>query len=361
MLILYITYIDFSQSASGSGVRPQRVYDAFLKEGHEVKLLSGAQGNVRTRGKRLRAVKEIEHWLDGHRPDLCYIESPVYPIMWHADRRLIDRIHRMGIPIGYFYRDLYRKLPEAFERRRDPVGAAKEYALDRLQDITDRLLEKADIVYFPSEECFAFFRYRDMRTLPPGGEDRIEETMPEYRHCIYVGGMKDQYDGECLLRAFSILNSSGTKYPLTLVCRHNEWKTMDPELCRGEWLEVHHVSGHALHSLYSRAGAGILIGRADHPYSRFAVSVKTYEYMGYGLPMVYIRNAPHDRIISDSAIGIGTDGTPEGLAEGVRRLFASPEEYERYRAASARALHTNGLWIHRVRQVVRELTEKRKH
>ena len=361
MLILYITYIDFSQSASGSGVRPQKMYNAFLEEGHEVKLLSGAQGSIRTRGTRLRAVEEIERWLDGHRPDLCYIESPVYPILWRADRRLIDRIHSLGIPVGYFYRDLYRKFPEVFARRRDPIGAAKELVLDRLQDLTDRLLEKADIVYFPSEECFPYFSYNDMRVLPPGGEDRLEEAMPEYRHCIYVGGMKDQYDGECLLRAFSILNSSGTEYPLTLVCRHNEWRNMDPELCRGEWLEVHHVSGRALQGLLSRAGAGILIGRSDHPYSRFAVSVKTYEYMGYGLPMVYIRNKPHDRIISDSGIGIGTDGSPESLAEGIRTLFASPDVYERYRTAAARALYSNGLWTHRVRQVVRDLTEKRAH
>ncbi|MBO5998748.1 MAG: glycosyl transferase family 1, partial [Lachnospiraceae bacterium] len=222
MLILYITYIDFGQNTSGSVVRPQKMYDAFLEEGHTVKLLCGAQGNIHSRGPRLQAVKEIELWLDSHRPDLCYVESPVYPILWGRDRRLIDRLHRMGIPVGYFYRDLYRKFPGLFPRRRDPAGAAKEAVLDQLQKATDRLLEKADIVYFPSEECFSFFDYRDMRTLPPGGEDHMEEAMPEFRHCIYVGGMRDQYDGECLLKAFSLLNRDGNRYPLTLVCRHNE-------------------------------------------------------------------------------------------------------------------------------------------
>ena len=360
MLILYITYVDFGEGASGSGVRPQKMYRAFLEEGHEVKLLSGGQGNLQTRKKRLDEVAQIDRWLNDHRPDLCYIESPVYPILWHADRSLIARIHRMQIPIGFFYRDMYRKMPEVFPRRRDLIGGAKEWALDRLQESTDRLLEKADIVYFPSEECFRFFHYSDMRALPPGGEDRLEETMPYYKHCVYVGGLADQYDGECLLRAFSLLNREGVEYPLTLICRHKEWKDIPPELRQGPWLEVHHVSGEALRPLLSRAGAGLLIGKADHPYSRFAVSVKTYEYMGYGLPMVYIRNGPHDRIIADAGLGIGTEGTPEALADGVRRLFASPEVYEGYRAAAAKALYRDGLWVHRARQVVRELTEKRK-
>ena len=360
MLILYITYIDFGEGSSGSGVRPQKMYEAFLQEGHEVKLLSGGQGNYKTRQKRLSAVAEIEQWLNEHKPDLCYIESPVYPILWGADRRLIARIHRMRIPIGYFYRDLYRKFPDLFPRRRDLIGAAKELYLDRLQAATDRLLEKADIVYFPSEKCFSFFSYADMRTLPPGGEDRLDETMPFYKHCVYVGGLMDQYDGECLLQAFALLNKDRVEYPLTLICRHREWQSLPAQLRRGPWLEVHHVSGEALRPLLSRAGAGLLIGKADHPYSQYAVSVKTYEYMGYGLPMVYIRNAPHDRIIEAAGIGIGTDGTPEALAEGIRRLFASPEVYERYRDAAAIALYKNGLWVHRARQVVRDLTEKRK-
>ena len=137
MLVLYITYVDFDTAASGSGVRPGKMYRAFLAEGHEIRLLSGAQGNLRTRGTRLQRVKETERWLDSHRPDLCYIESPVYPIMWAADRRLIARVHAMGVPVGYFYRDFYRRFPELYPGPADPVGKLKEKALDVLQDLTE--------------------------------------------------------------------------------------------------------------------------------------------------------------------------------------------------------------------------------
>ena len=146
MLILYITYIDFGEGVSGSGVRPQKMLRAFEQEGHEVKLLSGGQGNLRTRKKRLEALAETDKWLDSHRPDLCYIESPVQPILWGFDRKLIRKIHKLGIPLGYFYRDYYRKYPDLFPKRKDLAGRCKELWLDILQRRTDRLLRCADIV-----------------------------------------------------------------------------------------------------------------------------------------------------------------------------------------------------------------------
>ena len=43
MRVLYINYIDMDAVTSGSKVRPVKMYQAFLDEGHEVKLLTGAQ------------------------------------------------------------------------------------------------------------------------------------------------------------------------------------------------------------------------------------------------------------------------------------------------------------------------------
>ena len=198
MLILYITYIDFGVTTSGSSVRPQKMYKAFIDEGHQVKLLSGGQGNLRTRYTRIDAVAEITRWLDGNRPDLCYIESPVYPIMWAADRKLIRRVHRMGVPIGYFYRDFYWKFPELYPRRKDLTGALKERFLDLQQNRTDALLRCADIVYFPSREAGEFFPFRDKRALPPAGENGNPIGPGEANTSIYVGGLSGDYGGEAL-------------------------------------------------------------------------------------------------------------------------------------------------------------------
>ena len=50
MLILYIAYVDINSGTSGSSVRPQKMYRAFLDEGHEVKLLSGSTAALGKKG-----------------------------------------------------------------------------------------------------------------------------------------------------------------------------------------------------------------------------------------------------------------------------------------------------------------------
>ena len=158
MLILYITYVDMISAASGSGVRPQRMYRAFLDGGHEVKLLAVSQ-NRDAWARRRAAVEEVSRWLDETPPDLCYFESPVYPILMNCDYRLIHKIHRLGIPMGYYYRDCHRRFPELFPPRGGFAGMLKERYLDAKQRHTDKILRLMDIVYFPTRCFFDIFDY----------------------------------------------------------------------------------------------------------------------------------------------------------------------------------------------------------
>ena len=73
-----------------------------------------------------------------------------------------------------------------------------------------------------------------------------------------------------------------------------------------------------------------------------------------------MHNAPTDRFARENGTGIGADCTPESFAQSVRELFADPERYARYRANARSALLEGNMWIHRARQVVRELGEKRR-
>lgn len=355
MLILYISYIDFKPARYGASLRPQKMYQAFQEEGHTVKLLSGSQERW-SLGRRRASVREVSRWLDGNRPDLCYIESPVYPILWGFDRRLIRKIHRLGIPIGYYYRDFYRKFPRQFSRRRSLTGRLKEALLDWLQRRTDRLLKRADIVYVPTREAGELLSYRDIRPLPPGGEDRLEDSRPQGRQCVYIGGMVEHYGGEMLLEAFRRLNRDGVEYPLTVICRKKEWDRIPEELRQGDWLTVRHLSSEEARLLLAQAAAGLLVGRSPHPYNDIAVSVKLFEYMSYGLPMVYVRNAPTQRILDGCGAGVGAAFDPDSFAGAVRELFADPDRYQEYRRCSAQALREGNLWRHRARQVVSDLS-----
>lgn len=352
--VLYIAYIDFKATQSGSAVRPQKMYRAFLDAGHEVKLLAVSQ-NRSEWPRRKKAIREIMEWLDTNTPDLCYIESHVYPIILPEDYRLIRRLHHMGVPTGYFYRDFYKKFPKEFPKRNDLAGWCKDTLKDLLQAKTDRLLRQVDIVYVPCRECREIFsEYADVRPLPPAGEDRRKYRGQGGNTAIYVGGITVSYGGELMLEAFHRLNGEGD-YPLLLICRENEWEKLDSPFKAEPWLEVHHASSEQLIPYYERAGVALAINRGTE-YDDHAISVKLYEYISFGLPVVVCGSKSMERLIEEGGFGKRAECTPEAIAEAVKYVLAHRDECAE---RAEEALLRDGLWLHRVEQVVRELSEKK--
>ena len=350
--ILYINYVDDQKLCSGSSVRPAKILSAFEQEGHRIIVLKGSQANKKIRKQR---IKEVISEIKKHKPDLCYIESPTYPIMLHADRKLIHTVHRMGIPIGYFYRDFYRKFPNDFPRRKDFLGKIKDFGLDILQYLTDLCLWNCDIVYLPSTQASYLFRYKDIRPLPPAGENRLPEKKSLNRTAIYVGGLQGTYDGCFLLDAFELLNQKEDLYRLILVCRKEEWENFHHPSKNAEWLEVHHASGKELEALYERASIA-LSAKTKTPYSDFAVSVKTFEYLGYGLPQIVNNEKAIGALIEKDGIGIVLDSTASEFADAIRELLSDADYYYELQNNVTHSLLEHNLWIHRVRQIVSDLS-----
>ena len=170
--VLFISYVDMDRQDSGSGVRPVKMLSAIKNRGYDVITLSGNQ-MLPDRRKQIKEIKEV---IIQSCVDWCYIESPVYPIMHKADRDLIRFIHRRKIPIGYFYRDFYRKFPGLFPRRTGLVNRIKDIYLDIQQKWTDTVLHNCDIIYLPSEQAKKLFSYADMRALPPAGENWLRDS-----------------------------------------------------------------------------------------------------------------------------------------------------------------------------------------
>ena len=82
-----------------------------------------------------------------------------------------------------------------------------------------------------------------------------------------------------MLDVFSELNRRGSEYILILVCRENEWKDFEHPCKNAPWLEVHHTSGNGLVELYKRASVAFNVGSSSYEYSRFAISVKVFDYL----------------------------------------------------------------------------------
>lgn len=360
MKVLFICFADFNRADSGSSVRPQKMYRAFVERGHEVKLLCGSDGND-CRAERKKSVAEINAWLDKERPDICYIESPTGAIMLDCDIRLIKRLHRMGVPIGYFIRDFHSKFPEIFPRRKGVINSLKDIYLAIRQKKTDRVLRCVDVIYLPCNETKVLFDYNDMRTLSPAGENHWIDNKVFCNTAIYVGGISQQYSLGELLDAYAILNKREDRYKLILCVRKNEWENFEHCNKDASWLNVYHLQGSELAALYNEADVGMLIPKAGSAYNDVTLSVKIYEYMSYGLPIVAAHCIAMDNVINRYKIGITTDSAPDEFAEAISKVFCDLRQYQEYRNNEKRALLNENLWVHRVDKIVKDLSEKREN
>lgn len=353
MKVLYVVIGDLGRRDSGSGLRPDCMYYAFLERGHTVYTLSGHAGR---REEKLRAaeVKKAICWVEENDPDLCYIESSTYPMLHSCDYRLIRYLHKKKVPTAYFYRDFYRMFPDLFPRRKGLGNQVKETYLDLMQKKTDRILELVDIVYFPSEVCFQYFSYQRPKTLPPAGEEKFIAPHENGKTCIYAGGCSEFYGFTLMMDAFRILNSGKETYRLILVCREQEYQQVKPHGDTPEWLEVHHVSGEALEKLYQKADIG-LITLTQNAYSDLAVGTKLFQYLSYGLPVLATNTQAMASIILENGFGTVAPFEPEGFASTVQTMLDEEERLREYRTNILKNMKHKHLWVHRVDQIVRDL------
>lgn len=349
MKVLYITYIDFDKSKSGSSVRPQKMYKAFLDKGMEVKLLKCQQNRLKDRTKE---VLKILKWIGNNKPDFCYIESPSGPIFNYLDLLLIKKINRKKIPVAYFYRDLFW----LFSEKTKELKGVKKYIILALNKLTAYYVKKyCDIVYVPSKSVQKMFNdigFMNVKLLPPATDIVENKNHKEMNTCIYVGGISHAYGSDILVDAFKLINKAEDKYKLELICRENEYREFFNQGLNYSWLNVHHVEGDALGEYYSRAYVGIIPVRKT-PYSNVAISVKLYEYIGNGLPIITTNTEEMSRIVEENNLGVVCEDNAESLAAAIKKYF-DEEQFNCFRECVDKARYVNK-WTDRADQIAFEL------
>lgn len=358
--ILYINYVDMNNTSSGSSVRPKRIYDTFIEENFNVKLLTGS---IRKEDKidRILKVKEISKWLDNNVPKFCYIESPpTDPILYKEDRKLIKQIHSMGVKIGYFYRDAYYELGKefVFDNKKVSIFSKKylKYIYYKLLFYRDHILlyNNVDIVYFPSLSMSKYFKFKDMRALPPAG-DYVEDIQNlNAEGIIYVGGISKRYGIELLMEALNKINKK-QHVILRLVCRANEVCNIKKEYQEKDWLKIYNTSDkNDLKELYNNSKIA-LIPIEKSKYNNFAIPIKLYEYMQYNVPIVATNNFEVKNIIEKYNIGIVTDPDVEKFADAILKLYNDEELYLKLKNNEKKALLSENLWKHRIQKINEDL------
>lgn len=346
-MILFISYVDFDDRRSGSSVRPQKMYKAFLKLGCKVFLVSGAQNNHKKRRETVLAAMEK---LKTFKPELCYIELPSGPIFSMTDRLLIWRLHQMQVPIAAFYRDAFYKFASWWT-----ISPHKKAAIRLLHEIDNRLLARCcRVVYFPSQSMARLFSFPQKGVLPPAGEARFLPTRQPPHTCIYVGGLSERYGTDLLLAAFEQLNHTGN-FPLIIVCREAEKKEIAQRYLSLPWLTVAHAAEEELKRYYSRADIGLYCGRRD-VYMDFAIPVKVFEYLSYGLPVVTTNCTEIAAFVKQNEVGIVVEDNAAAIAHGVHQLIDHPQQYQKLCANAIYAIGNKNLWEHRAAKVLADLT-----
>lgn len=354
--VLYVTYIDFDKALSGSSVRPQNMYRAFLQCGYDVKLLKGQQNK---RKQRRANVREVLEWLDANRPDICYVEPPTGPFFNSIDHRLLKKVHKMGIPIGLFYRDAYWRY-NLIDYGKGLLPALKAWVIKAMQKRDYRLFkEYCDIVYITSQLAAEEWDFKKINLLPPGCNlpENIETADRKPGVCaIYVGGVNKRYGTFAMLDAFKLINSEGTKVPLKLICRQAEWDSCGDyrALAQTDWLDVMHIEGEALAQQYLTCDLALCPLEKDF-YNDMAMPIKLLEYMSYGKPVVVTECVEMRNFVNKYQTGIVTAYNAEDIAGGVLRM-AQDDALRQRLTQNCLAAREQNTWAKRAEQVVSDLT-----
>lgn len=352
--VLYINYVDLNNSKSGSSVRPKKILDAFLELNYYVKMLTGATLKLNKK-ERIKNIKKISKWLDSNKTDYCYIESPSSNLILRQDRRLIKKIHKKGIKIGYFYRDIYYKFSKdfIFENKKVSIFSKKylKFLYHKLLNIRDNLLisKYVDVVFLPSNSMKEYLNFENMTALPPASELVKHLETDNSKDVIYVGGLSKNYGTDILLDAMDLVNKKNF-VKLIIVCRKEEVNYIPKKYLDKCWLEIVHAKNSELKDYYSRAKIAI-IPKLKSVYNDFAISVKLFEYMSYNLPIVATDCYEQQQIITNEKIGLICKSNYMDMADKINKLYFDDEKINEFKKNIIKSLKDKHLWVHRIKTI----------
>ena len=214
-----------------------------------------------------------------------------------------------------------------------------KYIYYKLLFFRDRILlnDNVDIVYFPSLSMSKYFKFKDMRALPPAGEKTSDTVEKKRKGIIYVGGISKRYGIELLLDTMDEINKK-QRIDLKLVCRVNELYNIKEQYKQKEWLKIYNISDkEELEKLYNISKVA-LIPIEKNKYNDFAIPIKLYEYMQYNVPIVATNNFEVKNIIEKYNIGIVTEPDVEKFADAILKIYNDEELYLKLKDNERKAL-----------------------
>lgn len=351
MQLLYICFVDFENMTDASAIRPYKMYTAFKELGWDIYLVATSQSRA-NKQNRQKAITDAIKYINTHKIDFCYIESPTTAIKYSNDYALLKLLAKKKIPTAYFYRDFYLNFNDVQQKAHNVFEYLYYIYIQYLTNKTNKALKNCDIIYFPSYECFEHFQFKNMKSLPPAGMRCIERVNVWNNNSLYIGGLSKRYGTDLLIKAFEILNSEAN-YPLTIVCRKEDLYSYGLQ-SNLPWLNIIHANVHELQDIYNAHTLAIL--PLEHtPYNNLAIPVKLMEYMSFGKAIVCTKNTAMNKFIEKHNCGIICNNTAHDLASAVKQMFANKEQLQQYANNAYEAVQNAENWKARALQIQRDL------
>ena len=353
---------------SASGIRPQKMLQAFKDIGYDVIVVSGYAR------ERKKAFDEIKRQVaNGEKFEFLYSESSTMPTILtepnhmpthpFVDFALFRFCKKHGIKIGLFYRDIYWK----FDIYREKISRLKylvailAYKYDLLQ--YGFTLEK---LYVPSKRVYDYLKNKKLQdkldTLPPGCDEcNVPKNLVEMKrdffidplHIFYVGGLGGHYQIAELLRAVSELDYC----EITVCCRKCDWeKSLDQLGHFSKYSNIHIVyeSGKGLERYYSKADVCALLFEPNE-YMKLAIPYKAFEYLAWGKPMLVSRGTAIGDFVASHGIGWVIEYSKDRIKESIYEILSEPSELYPKKAQCVIAQKENR-WVNRAQKVIKDLT-----
>lgn len=329
-------YID-QTAASGSSVRPKKMLEAFQKKGYQVDYV---MGYGKERKKQIEQIKK--NIKNGINYDFIYAESstmptiltekdhfPRYPFL---DFSFFKFCRKRGIPIGLFYRDIqwkfdFYKSEVPFYKRMVSIPLY-HYDLWRYSTLLNKL-------YLPSYEMRKWMGNNEtlmkkQDVLMPGGDElgrRIGEKKKIYQtlNLFYVGGIRNIYDLEEYLKAIQKCEFVNA----VICCREAEWELEKEryEKYLNERIRIIHVTGEKLKQYYEWADiCAVFIG--DEEYARMAMSIKVFEYLSYGCPIIATKGTASGNFVEKNGVGWSVDCDYQSLEKCLKKIYKNQQVIE---------------------------------
>lgn len=274
-----------------------------------------------------------------------YVESSTF-LPAESDIAFLGLARALGIPVLTYIRDAYQLFDDYGRPRslRARLGrAAFRPAIRALRAVSTSLA-------FPTEGLAhaVVGPTRAHVLIPPGAPPPADvPRRPDAHRLLFVGDARlPAQGGDRLIAAVGRAREQGAEVELAVVSRPGE----EPPLPHPPWLRLQRAEGEGIHGLLPQTLATV-IPRPRGRYNDLALPIKLFDYLSYGRPLLVTDCLEQARIVREADAGVVVGDSIDELADGIRRVAASPAEALHSWSANAHAAAVAASWARRAEAI----------